>query len=138
MNSVKMMSHPKRRGEWAEIQFMAKAAKLGLQISKPWSELSRYDIVIGTPGHFISVQIKSTINQRPDGCYQCKIATCNKAKPYQPGEFDFLAVYVIAEDVWYIIPAGLVVRGKRGGIRLYPSSPNSKYAPYKEAWHLLR
>ena len=25
------MSHHKRRGEWAELQFMAKAAKLGLQ-----------------------------------------------------------------------------------------------------------
>jgi hypothetical protein len=41
MNSRKMMSHHNRRGEWAELQFMAKAAKLGLQVSKPWGELSR-------------------------------------------------------------------------------------------------
>ena len=27
------------------------------------------------------------------------------SKPYRPGEFDFLAAYIIAEDVWYIIPA---------------------------------
>ena len=26
---------------------------------------------------------------------------------------------------------------KMCAIRLYPSRPNSKYAPYKEAWHLL-
>ena len=59
------MSHAKRRGEWAELQFMAKAAKLGLQVSKPWGELSRYDMVIGTAGHFVSVQIKSTIMPQP-------------------------------------------------------------------------
>jgi hypothetical protein len=38
--------------------------------------------------------------------------------------------------VWYIIPAELIL-GK-GKVFLYPNSPNSKYAPYKEAWHLLR
>jgi hypothetical protein len=30
------MKNSKRRGEWAELQFMAKAAKFGLRISKPW------------------------------------------------------------------------------------------------------
>jgi integrase len=60
-----------------------------------------------------------------------------KGKPYQPGEFDFLAVYVITEDVWYIIPARLVLHGDSSGIRIYTSDPTSKYAPYKEAWNLL-
>jgi hypothetical protein len=40
--------------------------------------------------------------------------------------------------VWYIIPAKLVVHGKKGGIRLHPSDPTSKYAQYKAAWDLLR
>jgi len=56
---------------------------------------------------------------------------------HQPGKSCQFAAYIIAEDVWYIIPAK-VVHGKRGGIRPNPSDPNSKYAPYKEAWHLLR
>ena len=132
------MNHRKRRGEWAELQFMAKAAKLGLGVSKPWGDLSRYDMVIETGGHFVSVQIKSTIYRMPEGCYRCTVQPSRTGKPYQPGEFDFLAAYVIAEDVWYIIPAKVVVHGKRGGIRLYPSDPTSKYAPYKEAWDLLR
>ena len=138
MNSRKMMSHHKRRGEWAELQFMAKAAKLGLQISKPWSELARYDMVIGADGHFVSVQIKSTTSSSPEGGYICGVRPNTKGKPYQLGEFDFLAAYVISEDVWYIIPARLIIGRKTVAIRLYPSRPNSKYAPYKEAWHLLR
>jgi hypothetical protein len=137
MNSRKMMSHPKRRGDWAELQFMAKAAKLGLRISKPWGDC-RYDIAIETAGHFLRIQIKSTTQRISRGCYVCGVKPNSASTPYQRGDFDFLAAYVIAEDVGYIIPAKLVVHGKRGGIRLYPSDPASKYAPYKEAWHLLR
>src|SRR5579864_7786159 len=138
MNSRKMMNNCRRRGEWTELQFMAKAAKLGLRFSKPWGELSRYDIAIENASHFVRVQIKSTIQRVSRGCYICGVKPNSASKPYQLGEFDFLAAYVIAQDVWYIIPARLVVHGKRGGIRLHPYDPTSKYAPYKEAWHLLR
>jgi hypothetical protein len=138
MNSRKMMSHAKRRGEWAELQFMAKAAKLGLQVSKPWGELSRYDMVIQTGSRFVSVQVKSTINRSPEGGYICGVRPNPTGRPYDPGEFDFLAAYIITKDVWYIIPAKLIIRRTTVAIRLYPSRPNSKYAPYKEAWHLLR
>jgi len=135
MNSRKMMSNCKRRGEWAELQFMAKAAKLGLGVSKPWGEFSRYDMVIGAAGHFVSVQVKSTICRGRNG-YVCRVQPSDISKPYHLGEFDFLAAYVITEDVWYIIPARLVVR-RTDTIRLYPSAPTGKYEPYKEAWHLL-
>jgi hypothetical protein len=133
-----MMSHHKRRAEWAELQFMAKAAKLGLQVSKPWGELSRYDMVIQTGSRFVSVQVKSTITGSTEGGYICGVRPNPKGKPYQLGEFDFLAAYVITKDVWYIIPASLIIRRRTVAIRLYPSKPNSKYAPYKEAWDLLR
>jgi hypothetical protein len=138
MNSRKMMSHAKRRGEWAELQFMAKAAKLGLEVFAPWSELTRYDMVIGTAGHFLSVQVKSTISRSTEGGYICGVRPNTKGKPYQLGEFDFLAAYVILKDVWYIIPATLLVHNKVTRIRLDPSSPSGKYEQYKEAWDLLR
>jgi hypothetical protein len=57
--------------------------------------------------------------------------------PYKLGDFDFLAAYVIPEDVWYIIPAKLVVKGRMGMIILTPGSAGHKYEPYMEAWHLL-
>jgi hypothetical protein len=139
MNSRKMMSNCKRRGEWAELQFMAKAAKFGLRISKPWGEMARYDMVIDAGGRFVRVQIKSTISKRSGGLYYlCGLRTGNAEKPYQRGEFDFVAAYIIPEDTWYIIPAKLVVTGKMRAILLFPSSPTSKYGAYKEAWELLR
>jgi hypothetical protein len=60
------------------------------------------------------------------------VRPCKTRKPYQRGEFDFVAAYVIPEDVWYIIPARVVVHGKRTGIPLYTSSPTGKYEAYKE------
>jgi len=133
------MKNAKRRGEWAELQFMAKASKFGLRISKPWGDMARYDMVIDNGGKLVRVQIKSTISQRSGGLYyMCGLRTCPGGKPYQFGEFDFLAVYIIPEDIWYIIPAGLVVTGKRRAILLFPSGATSKYGAYKEAWDLLR
>ena len=130
------MSHCKRRGEWAELQFMAKAAKLGLRISKLWGEC-RYDVVVESGGRFMRIQVKSTICRSRKG-YNCRVQPSDTSEPYHPGEFDFLAVYIITEDVWYIIPARVVVHRKIGRIRLYPSRAGSKYSEYKEAWDLLR
>jgi hypothetical protein len=47
-----------------------------------------------------------------------------------------VAAYIFQEDLWYIIPAELVVG--QGSIALYPKLKGAKYGPYKEAWHLLR
>jgi hypothetical protein len=47
-----------------------------------------------------------------------------------------VAVYLILEDVWYIIPAK-IVRGQ-WAVWLCPNLSNAKYEPYREAWHLLR
>jgi hypothetical protein len=93
--------------------------------------------VIETGGRFLRVQIKSTISRGSEGGYICGVRPNTTGRPYDRGEFDFLAAYIISEDVWYIIPARLIIRRTTTAIRLYPSRPNSKYAPYKEAWHLL-
>jgi len=131
------MSHPKLRGEWAELQFMAKAAKLGLRISKPWGEC-RYDVIVESGGRFIRIQVKSTICRKRKGFYACSVKPSPTSRPYQRGEFDFVAAYLIPEDIWYIFPARVVVNKGRSTIILSSSSPVSKHAPYKEAWHLLR
>jgi hypothetical protein len=126
----------KRRGEWAELEFIAAAAKRDLRVSKPMGDSASYDAVIETHGHFVRVQVKSTTCRRPGGCYKCNIRPAN-GLPYKRGDFDFVAVYVIPEDVWYIIPAKLLVNGKKTAIMLYTTAPTSRWAPYKEAWDLL-
>jgi PD-(D/E)XK nuclease superfamily protein len=128
----------KRRGEWAELEFMAAAAKHGLEVFNPRGDSATYDAVVETRGHFVRVQVNSTTALRPEGCYRCNIRPAS-GLPYKRGDFDFIAVYVIPEDVWYIIPARLVVAGnKRTAIVLYTNNLTGRWAPYREAWHLLR
>jgi hypothetical protein len=129
----RIIQDKKKRGEWAESVFMARAAEHGLPVSRPWGEMSSYDFVIGKTGRFVSVQVKSTICQLRTG-YDCTVRGGHKA--YAPGSFDFLAAFVVPEDAWYIIPAKLI-QGK-SSITLIPESQTATYEEYREAWHLLR
>jgi hypothetical protein len=105
----------KRRGEWSELQFMARAAREGLRIAKPWGDSSRYDVVV-----------------------VCGVHPSPNSELYKRGDFDFLAAYLIFEDVWFIIPGGVIVRPKRNSITLYADGPDNRWTDYKEAWDLLR
>lgn len=128
-----IIKDPKARGEWVESVFMARAGEHGLAVSKPWGDSRSYDFVIGSPGRFVGVQVKSTVFESGGG-YSCAVKKNNKA--YSSGEFDFLAAYVIPADVWYIIPAWKI-EGKES-VGLCSKSNHARYEEYREAWELLR
>jgi hypothetical protein len=127
------IKHAKVRGEWAELKFMQRAIELGLHLSKPWGEVVQYDFIVENEGRFVRVQVKSTMFKDRGG-YSCTVR--GSAGPYEGHPFEYLAAYVLQEDVWYIIPAELVVG--QGSIALYPKLKRAKYEAYREAWHLLR
>ena len=127
------IKHPKLRGEWAELRFMARAAEHGLQVTKPWGETARYDFAVEHEARFVRVQVKSTMFMDRGG-YSCTVRGCRG--PYEGDPFDFVAAYLIPLDLWYIIPAAKC-QGQ-GSIALYPRLKKSKYGMYKGAWYLLR
>lgn len=130
---AKIIKEPKARGEWGESVFMVRAVEHGLPVSRPWGESNSFDFVVGKPGRFVSVQVKSTTVKNGGG-YVCSVRQ-NNAK-YARGAFDFLAAYVIPEDVWYLIPAKKLAG--RGYVTLCSNSGEAKFEEYREAWHLLR
>jgi len=123
----------KKRGEWAELMFAMRAIEHGLWLSKPWGESKSYDFVVEQAAHFVRIQVKSTTFMKAGG-YACAVKKAYA--PYRGNPFDFVAAYVIPEDVWYIVPA----RKCKGqcSIWLQPRRQDLKYSPYQEAWHLLR
>lgn len=127
------IQHPKLRGEWAELRFMARAAEHGLCVAKPWGDSAPWDFAVEHSGHFLRVQVKCTKYKRGRS-YKCHV-TANGV-PYASDRLEFIAAYVIELDVWYIIPVA-VTKGQ-AHVLLSPHRKNSPYAPYKEAWHLLR
>lgn len=130
-----MIEHPKRRGEWAEAQFLSRAASLGLTVCKPWGDSARFDFIVAQASGWLRVQVKSTICVKKNGrSYACNLSP--RKYHYRLGEFDFLAVYIIPEGIWYIIPAELVCCRSQN-LLLTPRRSTSKYYKYLEAWHLL-
>ena len=93
--------HPKRRGEWAELRFMQRAAEHGLLLSKPWGDSAPYDVAVDHHGHFLRVQVKCTLYHRGKS-YKCHLD--HNGIPYGPHQVDFIAAYVIPADTWYILP----------------------------------
>jgi hypothetical protein len=134
MNDLGMsIKHAKRRGEWAELRFMACAAERGLCVSKPWGETSHYDFVVeDESSHLLRVQVKSTGSRKHRGY---AVRTRGSQGAYPPRAFDFVAAYVIPEDVWYIIPEE-IIQGKTT-IVVCPGLEGTRYEPYREAWKLL-
>src|SRR5215467_4470858 len=125
----------KERGEWAESIFLVRATEHGIHVSKPWGDSRSYDFVVGRPGWFAAVQVKCTIAVLESGMGYC-CSTCSSHKPYPKGAFDFLAAYVVPEDLWYIIPAGEILGLK--SISLCTDEGEAKYERYLEAWDLLK
>jgi hypothetical protein len=132
----------KKRGEWVELQFMAEAASRGFTLSKPWRESTAYDVGVEHGPHFLRVQVKSTTVRTGTG-YFCQFKpNYHKKQDYTLQQLDLFAAYVIPVDVWYIIPAAVILGPERKtGLMLFPMVPLKKdryrYEGYKEAWPLL-
>jgi hypothetical protein len=132
-NSGVRIRHAKARGEWAEMRFMTRAAELGLRVSKPWGDNAPYDFAVDHRGHFLRVQVKCTCKKRLQS-YVCSVS--NRRGPYTSAQIDFVAAYIIPADTWYILPLAALHRSF--DVWLNPNRKNSRYAEFKEAWHLLK
>jgi hypothetical protein len=126
----------KRRGEWVELLFMARAAQRGFNVSKPWGDSSRYDVSVEDEGRFRRVQVKSTDVARGTDGFICYLKRSG-VQYYRIEEVDFFAIYVVRKDAWFVLPAKVVLRLK-SNIRVAPGNAKQKYSRYEGAWELLR
>jgi len=125
----------KERGEWAEIYFLMQAAGLGLRVSRPFSNVGRYDVGVENRRRVLRVQVKSTLYKRRSDEYSLNVMGPQR-KMYQPGTVDFFAVLLIPVDEWYIIPYE-VLGEANCTLHLRPAGGKQLYQVYREAWHLL-
>ena len=125
----------KERGEWVELCFMAKAAGMGMLVSKPLGDSCRYDVLVEAGGRILRVQVKSTMYRRRGNEYSLNVMGPGR-KAYAEGSVDFFGVYLIPEDAWYIMPYEAL--GTKTTLHFAPGRGRQKYARYREAWHLLQ
>jgi hypothetical protein len=134
INKGSQIKNSKLRGEWAELRFLTRAVEHGLMVSRPWGDSAPYDLMVEHNGRVLRVQVKSTM-YGVNGGYLCKLPH-DRSRTARVRRVEFVAVYIIPEDVWYILPAH-VAAGLRGNIWLTPHRRGHKYERYLEAWHLL-
>ena len=130
---MRIIKNCKKRGEWVELVFAVRAMELGLRLARPWGESSGYDFTVDQGARIVRVQVKSTIFKEGVSGYSCTLK--DSKGPYKKGSFDFVAAYVIPEDVWFILPEKKI-RGM-WSVGLNPKLETAKYREYQEAWHLL-
>ncbi len=123
----------KLQGELVELRFLARAAELGLRVSKPWGDSAPYDFLVESGGEVFKVQVKST-RFRAAKCNAYVCATHHHRNLYSKKEVDFVAAYIVSEDSWYIIPISAV---RSYEVSLNPRFRRNKYRRYREAWDLL-
>lgn len=128
----------KHSGDVAEAAFLVRAIQRGLHLSKPYGDNDRYDWIVVNDRDILRVQIKST-STVVNGLYHANSGRRTTARviPYDPNEVDILAVHVVPEDTWYIIP--IADLHGRVSLLLYPQAHPKPglYGAYREAWHLL-
>jgi len=126
------------RGNLGEVAFVHKAMTLGFVVAKPYGQINRYDFIVEGGHRFWRVQVK-TCTSFKQGFYwanvRCKTNRIGRA--YATSEVDFVAVYIMREDAWYVVPLGAVAGRTTLLFRPKGSSGPDAYAHYREAWHLL-
>jgi len=131
----------KQRGELAEMRFMLKAAGLGFGVAKPWGDSERYDFILDSGNRCWRVQVKSTYVPRTHSYTVHSQGGCDgNYKGYTAEQIDMLVAYIVAEDVWYVIPVAAFV--PRTMLLFYPSGCKKRnsgmYEQYREAWDLMK
>jgi hypothetical protein len=118
---------------------MHKATSLGFPLSLPYGHLHRYDFVVEGGKKLWRVQVK-TSRFMMRGLYRVCIYHTTKrvGQAYTESEIDFVAVYIIPEDTWYILPVREILERRTLFFRPNGYTGSDPYAHYREAWHLLR
>lgn len=120
------------QGNVSEIEFIAKAIRKGLRVSRPMF-VEKYDCIIDNTKQIYKIQVKST-NHWNKSYYQLSLRNgCTQKEKYKKGDCDFFAIHVQKENVWYIIP----FEAASAKLCLHPASDSCRYDRYKEAWNLL-
>jgi PD-(D/E)XK endonuclease len=129
----------RQHGELGEVAFLHKAMALGFMVAKPYGTIYPFDFILQGGQNLWRMEIKSVAHTR-EGLYALSIRRSQGRRllAYSKSEVDFVAVYIIPEETWYILPVREVVELQTLLFRPKGYPHPDIYAHYREAWNLLR
>lgn len=105
--------HSKEKGNIGEAIVLAEFTKRGVQVSIPFGDNARYDLVIDIKGNLYKVQVKYTssltrYNSVNCRCVSAKNHTTNKRLDSYIGDVDFLCYYIADWGEVVLVPIELL------------------------------
>jgi len=132
----------KKQGELVELRFYLTAYEKGWVVSKPFGDNAKYDFIVDADGKLSRVQVKSTLvldrGNRQNRYALVAASGCKNKIAYSNTTIDFLAIYIIPAETWYIIPIEEVEGKKKLHFRPFDSASTGKYEKFKSAWELFK
>ena len=129
----------RQHGDLGEVAFLHQAIALGFMVAQPYGTNHPFDFIVQGGRNLWRVQVKAVSHMR-GGLYALitRRSQGQRLRAYSKSEVDFVAVYIIPENAWYILPVCEVA--KRVTLLFRPQGYHRPdiYAHYREAWHLLR
>lgn len=125
----------RRYGDVAEVAFLHKAMRLGYMVAQPYGNIYPFDFIVQGGKKLWRVQVKSVAYMK-NGSYYLTVrrSVGRKLAAYSQAEVDFIAVYIIPEEVWYILPVS-EIKGRQF-LLFRPQGPDA-HGRYREAWRQL-
>lgn len=112
-----------------------------LLVAKPYGDIDPFDYLVGKLRPNWRVQVKTCGNLSRHGTYHVSIARrtgrSRRQVPYTPEEVDFIAIYLVPEDTWYIVPIEVIDGRMALTIHAHDHPKIGPWMPFREAWHLL-
>ena len=128
-----------RQGDLGEVAFLHKATELGFMVAQPYGSGYPFDFIVQGGQALWRLQVKAAVHVR-HGLYVVSIYRhlSRRRRAYRECDVDFVTVYIIPEETWYILPVREVAN--RVTLLFRPKGYHRPdiYAHYREAWHLLR
>jgi hypothetical protein len=123
------------QGDLGELEFTLQAKKRGYNVSKPYSAITVYDLILDNGYNLFKIQIKTTKNTYRSGYKAVVSRGSSHKKIYSIVDVDYFAIYIIPKEIFYIMPAHVI---QVTTLNLYPDKPDHYLDKYREAWHLLK
>ena len=119
----------KQKGNITELQCLLYFQQLGYEVSIPWGENCRYDMIVDVEGYLLKIQCKTCRDEKPGETITFSVASTHKNRarverePYTEKDIDFFATFY--ENHCYLIPIQETGSGQKV-LRLVPPQNNQK------------
>jgi long-subunit fatty acid transport protein len=125
----------RRYGDVGEVAFLHKAMGLGYMVAQPYGNIYPFDFIVQGGKKLWRVQVKSVAYMK-NGSYYLTVrrSVGRKLAAYSKAEVDFIAVYIIPEDIWYILPVS-EIKGRQF-LLFRPQGPDG-FARRREGWRVF-